>query len=170
MAAPTASPRPSDAPLATAAPAITRLVIPAISVDAPVVVKGLDGQGVMEAPDDPGQVVWYDFSARPGTRGNAVFAGHVDFASVGPAVFWNLENVKPQDAIEIHLADGTDYHYRVIAMDTFDESSAPLTRIVGATPEDAITLITCAGNFNRATQRYDQRLVVRADRIATEDH
>lgn len=145
--------------------AITRLVIPAINVDAPVAVKGLGLQGVMEAPDDPAHVVWYDFSARPGAGGNAVFAGHVDFASVGPAVFWNLQNLKPQDVIEVHLADGASYRYRVTAMDTFDDATAPLDRIVGSTPKASVTLITCAGNFNRATQRYDQRLVVRGELV-----
>lgn len=156
----------------TAAPntaAITRLLIPAIAVDAPVAVKGLDTQGVMQAPDDPFHVVWYGFSARPGAGGNAVLAGHVDDASVGPAVFWNLANLKPEDVIEIQLEDGTNYRYRVTAKDIFDEATAPLDRIVGPTPGDSVTLITCAGNFNRATGRYDQRLVVRGELFANGD-
>lgn len=160
----------STAPLPVATPkaadtaAITRLVIPAIEVDAPVTEKGLDTQGVMEAPDDPVHVAWYGFSSRPGVGGNAVFAGHVDYAAVGPAVFWNLESLKSNDVIEIRLEDGTDYRYRVTTKETFDEA-AVVNRIVGPAPGDSVTLITCAGNFNRATQRYDQRLVVRGDRI-----
>ncbi len=160
------APLPSATQTTTDTATIARLVIPAIDVDAPVTVKGLDTQGVMEAPDDPIHVAWYGFSTRPGSGGNAVFAGHVDYASAGPAVFWNLENLKSDDVIEIRLDDGTDYHYRVTAKGTFDEGAVPLDRIVGPTPGDSVTLITCAGNFNRATQRYDQRLVIRGELIA----
>ncbi len=160
------TPPPVMTPVAVDSAPITRIVIPAIQVDAPVTVKGLDSQGVMEAPDDPVHVAWYRFSSRPGAGGNAVFAGHVDYASVGPAVFWNLENLNSGDVIDIRLEDGTDYRYRVTTKETFEEASAPLDRIVGPTPGDAVTLITCVGNFNRATQRYDQRLVVRGERIA----
>ncbi len=160
------APLPAANPVAADPTPITRIVIPAIQVDAPVTVKGLDSKGVMEAPDDPVHVAWYRFSSRPGAGGNAVFAGHVDYASVGPAVFWNLENLNSGNLIEIRLEDGTDYRYRVTTKETFDEVSAPLDRIVGPTPGDAVTLITCAGNFNRATQRYDQRLVVRGERMA----
>ncbi len=168
LAASTAPP-PVTTPVAADPAPITRIVIPAIDVDAPVTAKGLDSQGVMEAPDDPVHVAWYRFSSRPGAGGNAVFAGHVDFASAGPAVFWDLENLNSGDVIEIRLEDGIDYRYRVTTKETFDEASAPLDRIVGPTPGDAVTLITCAGNFNRATQRYDQRLVVQGERIANEN-
>lgn len=163
----TAAPLPSTAQTATDNAAVIRIVIPAIDVDAPVAVKGLDAQGVMEAPDDPIHVAWYGFSSRPGAGGNAVFAGHVDYASVGPAVFWDLENLKSHDVIEIRMDDGEVYRYRVIAKDTFNEA-ATLDRIVGSTPKDSITLITCAGNFNRATQRYDRRLVARGELIGSE--
>jgi sortase (surface protein transpeptidase) len=39
-------------------------------------------------------------------------------------------------------------------------------QIVGATPEEVITLITCSGTFSSATHQYDKRLVVRAERVA----
>ncbi|WP_202948460.1 class F sortase, partial [Nitrolancea hollandica] len=103
------APLPAANPVAADPTPITRIVIPAIQVDAPVTVKGLDSKGVMEAPDDPVHVAWYRFSSRPGAGGNAVFAGHVDYASVGPAVFWNLENLNSGNLIEIRLEDGTDY-------------------------------------------------------------
>lgn len=139
---------------------IVRLRIPAIGVDAPVVRKGLDVSRRMEAPDRPEEVAWYDFSALPGEGNNVVLAGHVDFVGVGPAVFWDLWRVRVGDIVELELADGRIARYRVSGLETVEEATAPVERIVGPTPAERLTLITCAGNYNPATGRYDQRLIV----------
>ena len=152
-----AGPAPSEAP-------VERLLIPKIKVDAPVVVLGIDPNGVMESPGKPFDVAWYNFSAKPGFGSNAVFSGHVDFRSVGPAVFWDLRNLAAGDLVQVRLADGTLYTYRVTALNTFTAGEAPVAEIVGPTPAEVITLITCSGTFNRETRQYSDRLVVRAER------
>lgn len=149
---------PSDAP-------VVRLVIPKIGVDAPVQVKSVDPDGVMQAPDGPWNVAWYDFSSKPGFGGNVVFSGHVDYHNVGPAVFWDLGDLDADDVIEVRLEDGTVYRYRVVAKEAFDASSAPIERIVGPTPVESVTIITCTGTFDASTRQYDRRLVVRAERV-----
>ena len=149
---------PSDAPIA-------RLVIPAIDVDAPVTVKGVDANGVMENPDGPWDVAWYEFTARPGFGSNAVFSGHLDYAGVGPAVFWRLRELEQDDIVEVHLEDGTVYRYRVIAKDQVYAATADVGAIVGPTAQEIVTLITCAGTFDPVTGQYDQRLIIRAERI-----
>jgi len=159
-------------PLATPAAAtdgspVARLLIPSIHVDAPVVVKGVGADGAMEVPDNARDVAWYDFAARPGAGGNVVFSGHVDFHGVGPAVFWNLGKLRAGDLVRVRLADGADYDYRVTGAGTFDADTAPVDQIVGPTPGDAVTIITCTGTFNPRTRQYDRRLVVRAERADT---
>jgi len=144
---------------------LDRLVIPKINVDAPVVTLSVDGQGVMQSPKTAFEVGWYDFTARPGTGGNAVFSGHVDFASVGAAVFWNLRELGPGDLVEVRLADGTAYQYLVVSNVSYPGDDAPIADIVGPTGEDTVTIITCTGTFNREVHQYSHRLVVRAERI-----
>ncbi|GBD17220.1 hypothetical protein HRbin26_02138 [bacterium HR26] len=144
---------------------IARIVIPAIGVNAPVVVKSIDLDGVMQAPATPSDVAWYDFTGLPGGGSNIVLAGHVDFAGVGPAVFWDLWRLKPGDIVQLHLIDGSIALYRVISSEIVEEATAPVDQIVGPTPGEVVTLITCAGNYNPATGRYDQRLIVRAERV-----
>src|SRR3990170_5994925 len=146
-------PAPSEAP-------VERLLIPKIKVDAPVGVRGIDGNGVMESPSKPFDVAWYDFSARPGFGSNAVFSGHVDYRDVGPAVFWDLRKLAPGDLVQVRLADGTTYTYRVTALNTFAADEAPVAEIVGTTPAEVVTLITCSGTFDRQTRQYSDRLVV----------
>ena len=146
---------------------IANLVIPKIDVDAPVGAKGADASGVMESPDGPWDVVWYDFTAKPGVGGNAVFGGHVDYVNLGPAVFWELRYLVQGDMIEIRLKDSTVYRYRVAAMATVDVDAGTedLGKVLGPTEQEVITLITCNGTFDRAAQTYDERLIVRAERI-----
>ncbi|MBI5289879.1 MAG: class F sortase [Chloroflexi bacterium] len=165
----TPTPGPSPTPAAEFPPGdpadIARIVIADAEIDAPIVVKGVDDAGVMIAPDNAVDVAWYDFSAHPGFGGNAVFAGHVDYVRVGPAVFWNIKDLEPGDIIEVRLVNGTTYKYAVTLKQQYDAATAPVDTIVGATPKESVTLITCGGTFNSATHQYDKRLVVRAERI-----
>lgn len=159
---------------------VARLRIPDAEIDAPVVVRGLDAQRVMETPDNGTDVAWYDFTSLPGfdagacpssqpscqANGNAVFSGHVDYVSIGPAVFWNLKDLEQGDTIEVELADGTRYQYAVTSKNVYDAETAPVDQIVGPTAQQSVTLITCNGTFDSATHQYDKRLVVRAERVA----
>ncbi len=159
--APTATEPP---PQVSSAP-ITRLSIPKYDVGGPIVVLGIDENGVMEAPDDPWDVAWYDFTARPGNGSNAVFSGHVDWTfEDGPAgaVFWNLKDLVQGDIISVDLADGTNFRYSVISREQVNPAEADIPAIVGATSEDVVTLITCGGSFDSVTRRHQDRIIVRA--------
>ncbi len=157
---PTPAPRPPQAPVEQALP--VRVVIPSIGVDAPVSVKTIGPDGVMQPPNGPEDVAWYDFSARPGGGGNAVFSAHVDYHDYGPAVFARLKDLKKGDAVEVRLADGSVHDYEVVLSVTYPAATAPTPEIVGATSSEMITLITCAGTFDAASRQYSDRLVVRA--------
>lgn len=156
-AQPTAPPEP------TPQPAATRLQIPVLGIDAPIVSRGLDPSRMMEAPSDAWDVAWYHFTAAPGSGGNAVFAGHRDFRDVGPAVFWDLGTLGAGDVVAVLLPDGRRLEYRVVSIDAWDESTAPVDWILAPTTVESVTLITCAGAFDDASRSYDERLVVRAE-------
>ncbi len=163
-------PSPTAPPPTPSNAAIERLAIPRFDVEASIVVLGVDSNGVMETPDGPTNVAWYDFSARPGYPveeggGNAVFSGHVDYYNYGPAVFWHLKDLERGDVIEVRLADGTTYRYEVTERQQVNAATAPIEDIIGDTPEEVVTLITCGGTFNSNIGEYDQRVIVRAARI-----
>jgi LPXTG-site transpeptidase (sortase) family protein len=162
-------------PVATSTPAevvstapIARLTIPRFSVDAPVIVLGLDEEGVMEAPDGPVDVAWYDFTAHPGAGSNAVFSGHVDWTfENGPAgaVFWNLKNLNQGDLVNVRLDDGTEFAYSVITVQQIDPDNIDVNAIVGPTEREIITLITCGGTFDSSVGHYTNRVIVQAERV-----
>ena len=163
------------APTETASPTpvadIERLIIPAISVNAPVTPRTVDRDGQMPSPDGPRDVIWYDFSAlpglggRPGAGGNTILAGHVDYHGYGPAVFWDLRNVKQGDEITVRLRDGSEYKYTARSNRIVDPAAASFNEIVASTTEESLTVITCAGDFDPATRNYDMRRVVWAVRV-----
>jgi LPXTG-site transpeptidase (sortase) family protein len=159
------------APSPTPASPVERLIIPAIQVDAPVMTKIVSSDRRMPDPEDPRSVIWYDFSAipglggRPGGGGNSVLAGHFEYHDFGPAVFWNLGNLRQGDEIDLRLQDGTEYRYAARSNDVVDATSASWDDIVASTSEESVTLITCAGTFDPLTQTYNQRRIVWATRI-----
>lgn len=156
-ATPTATATPSSAPL-------DHLVIPAIDVDAPISVKGVDADGVMQSPNGPWDASWYDITARPGTGGNAVFSGHVNYVGVGPAVFARLGDLQRGDALEVRLADGTVYRYQVSESETVP-ADIDANEIISKRAVETVTLITCSGDWIPSIRQYDSRLVVRAVRV-----
>ena len=151
-----------------------RLLIPSIGVDAPltmrVVTTDANGSAAMANPDGPEDAAWYDFSAfpglggRPGVGGNTVLSGHVDYHDYGPAVFWDLRKLEVGAELIIHLRDGSEYKYTVEWNRTEQPTSTTWNQIVASTPQESLTLITCAGTFDPSTRSYDQRRVVWAVR------
>ena len=142
-----------------------RLVISAIGVDAPLTTKGIDANGLMEVPNGPEDVAWYEFTASPGEGSNVVLSGHLDYRGYGPAVFYRLRELNTGDIIELRAEDGSLHRYAVSASVTYDAATAPATDIVGETSREVVTLITCGGTFNGPPLGYSDRLVVRAEHL-----
>lgn len=154
------SPSSSEAP-AAALPVGERLRIPAIGVDAPMVTLGVDAKGVMQVPDDGVHVGWYNFSASPGSAGNAVISGHLDTATSTQAVFSRLKDLREGDSIDV-LAGGKETDFQVFWSKSWPDDTAPLALILGNAPSPTLTLITCSGTWDPASKNYSNRLVVRA--------
>lgn len=146
---------------------VQRLVIASIGVDAPVETIVVGADNVLAAPHGPIHVGWYDFSARP-VESNLVFAGHVDYANHGPAVFWHLGDVRQGDIIDVYADNGEIFSYRVTALQSYD-ANEDARDVVGPTNSPTITLITCDGTFDPSISQYDKRLVVVGELITQSD-
>ena len=138
-----------------------RLSIPRLAVDAPVISVGLTSQMAMDVPQLAEQVGWYEYSARPGMKGNSILAGHLDWFGQ-PGVFQRLIDMRKGDSVAVRGADGQERMYIVEWTNEWPLASAPVGTIFEPVEQPALTLITCGGRWNQATQRYDTRVVVRA--------
>ncbi len=155
-------------------PAIrTRGVLPvAIQVEAAGISAEIEYinivDGIMQNPTGPFVVSWYEETAGLGALGNAVFAGHVDYWDVGPAIFFNVRDLEEGDPIVLTGEDEQQYTYAVVWKETVEVAGLTTDRIgelVGPTDDESVTLITCGGEFDYTTGEYLSRTVVRGERL-----
>jgi LPXTG-site transpeptidase (sortase) family protein len=145
------------------------LSIPSIGVNATVYSRTVGSNGQMGNPAGAWDVIWYDFSHEwvglggyPGQPGaNAVFAGHVDYIRVGPAVFWAVRNLVPGDLVTVNTGNGPVTYS--IQWSQWADPSADFSQFVASTGQDSITLVTCIGGFSGG--HYSNRLIVRGVRV-----
>lgn len=147
----------------------TRLVIPSINVNAEFSYHEVPTSGVMPNPNGPTDVAYYDFGLHPccggtpGKGGNVVLAGHVDYINYGPAVFWDIHNLKAGDRVQIQMEDGSVIEYAIEFNKFIEVGDADWSAIVSATADESITLITCGGEFEAG--HYNQRQIVWGRRV-----
>ena len=137
-----------------------RLEIPSIKVAAAVEAVGVDPTNTMETPSDPFGVAWYRNGARPGQRGNAVIAGHVDYAGIGPVVFWDVRFLVPGAEIFVTDDAGLRWRFLVTRLESYAVEQFPGERVFGGTDETNLNLISCVGDFDPITASYNQRIVI----------
>ncbi|MGD6776872.1 MULTISPECIES: class F sortase [Bacillaceae] len=136
----------------------TRLTIPAINVDANINSYGLDESGAMAVPEDGETVAWFEPGTKPGAKGNAVLAAHVDDYT-GPAIFFYLKDLEIGD--EVLVADGDQtLTFVVTGKEAYPYNEAPIRTIFGPSNNQQLNLITCTGLYDRKTNNHQERLVI----------
>ncbi|WP_168217039.1 class F sortase [Cellulomonas sp. Y8] len=156
-----ATPPPAAAPSPTAP---VRVVIPGRDVDVPVDPVGVAADGQMEIPPLAERGGWYRFGADPGDpAGTTVVAAHVDsIASGGTGPFVHLVDVRPGDAVEVALADGSTRTYAVDAVTRFPKDEARWPDVFTRDGPPRLALVTCGGAFDRDTRHYVDNVLVTA--------
>ena len=144
----------------------SHLRIPAIDVDSIVEYVSLTIDGVMDIPEDPADVGWFEPGPRPGGEGSAVIAGHYGWKDGIPAVFDNLNKLRRGDKIYVEDDTGTVITFIVRELKVYgkDDDASDVFRSNDGIAH--LNLITCEGVWNKALQGYSQRLVVFTDRQA----
>jgi LPXTG-site transpeptidase (sortase) family protein len=144
------------------APRPVRVRIAAIGVDAPLIPLGLDAHRALEVPERFDVAGWWSGGYRPGESGPAVIAGHVD-SKTGPAVFYRLGDLERGDAVMVQRRDGSTVRYVVKSVGRYAKTAFPTKQVYGPTSRPTLRLITCSGDFDRATGHYVDNTVVYAD-------
>jgi sortase A len=137
----------------------TRLVVPALGVDIPVVEVGWQTAGT----GDDARQVWvvadyaagfHRTSAYPGRVGNTVISGH---NNIRGEVFRDLESLAAGDAVSVYVGESL-YSYTVSEVHILperwasEEERQENARWIDYFPEERLTLVTCwpyEGNSHR---------------------
>ncbi|WP_318219499.1 class F sortase [Streptomyces sp. SCL15-6] len=154
---------PAHTPLGDALP--ERLDVPELGISAPVMARGLDGEGAIDPPsfDQADTVGWYAAGVTPGAAGTALMVGHVD-TETRPAVFYKISTLEPGETIRVVRDDGEVAEFTVDDIQVLDRDGFDARQAYG--PHDVgraeLRLITCGGTFDRATGGYTANVVVSA--------
>ncbi|MFK4148265.1 class F sortase [Streptomyces sp. NPDC004065] len=140
-----------------AAPALppsppTRVRIPSIRVNAPLIGLALTPSGSLDVPPAKNKNLagWYEAGTTPGERGTAIVAGHVD-NSDGPAVFYDLGALRKGARIEVDRRDGGVAVFTVDAVEVYKAKDFPDEKVYGAANRPELRVITCGGGYSRST-------------------
>ncbi len=143
-------PTPSATPIPPAVDPPTRIVAPAIELDAKIVTVGWktvnqDGQKVSVWEVADYAAGWHQNSALPGQQGNVVLSGH---HNIKGEVFRYVVDLKPGDTITLY-ADERPYTYTVVSRFVLKDKGEPEAvreqnaRWIGPFPDQRLTLVTC---------------------------
>lgn len=158
--APSAPKSPAATPKIPAA-APVRVDIPAIGVDGPVVPLGLQADGALAVPSEPGDAGWWMGGSAPGDPGPAVIVAHRDSVK-GPALFYGVPALEKGDEIRVEDAEGTSSVFVVDRVELHDKDQFPTNAVYGPTRRPTLRLLTCGGNYD-AGSGYAANYVVFAE-------
>jgi LPXTG-site transpeptidase (sortase) family protein len=132
----------------------TRLIIPRLNLDAPVVLAPIKDQTWQV--DHLGQAIGHlEGTAPPGSDSNIVLAGHITLSEAVYGPFAGLAQLAAGDEVLVYQGDQA-FQYSVDGYQTVDRAAVEVTY---PTSTGQITLITC-NNWSSAEGRYLQRLIV----------
>jgi len=129
----------------------SRIVIPAIDLDAPIVIVGWhievvgDAQASVWDVPDWYAAGWLKTSAPAGQKGNTVLDGH---HNIKGQVFRRLVDLKPRDEIELYVGSQV-LHYMVTEKHILPDRDQPLqvrmdnAKWIQPTDDERLTLVTC---------------------------
>ena len=142
--------------------------IPSIGVRTTRVLNtGLTDDNAVDTPEGIYDTSWYNRSAKLNDELGAMFiVGHY----VGPnkaGVFFNLEDVKVGNIVEVEDGDGDLSHFRIVEKHSFPVDSVDMDLALNPVNPDklGLNLMTCGGEWSVSSQQYDHRTLVRTERI-----
>lgn len=151
----------AETPTPTVRSLPTRVVIPSLGLDAPIIPVGLEPDKTMEIPG-AAEAGWYKHGALPGEEeGSAVLAGHVDHAGA-PGVFLELRTLNLGSQVLVTNDRGITYSYIVSERFQVDKRDLPIAELFRTDGPPTLTLITCGGKFRKSSRSYSDNIVVRA--------
>ncbi|MGE5393013.1 MAG: class F sortase [Candidatus Saccharibacteria bacterium] len=139
--------------------------IATIGLNTSLVKTGLESDGSLHVPSDPGQAGWYTGGPKPGEKGPAVITGHYDSAA-GPGVFYSLKKAAVGDTVTIAESDGSELSFRIDRKELYLQDDFPTQAVYGPIDGPGLRVITCAGTYNPATKHYSHDLVVFASLVS----
>lgn len=139
-----------------------RLVIPTLSVDAPIVSVEIGDDGVLGVPADPAAVGWWADGPVPGSGlGTSVLAGHVNTADRGPGALRSIDALQPGDQLSV-VGWAQPVNFAVEQIVRYPRAAVPPTAFDQRVP-GRIAIVSCS-ELDARTGTYLDNIIVYARR------
>lgn len=139
----------------------SRLIVPSLQVNAAIQNLGVTSNGEMDVPTSVLDVGWFKLGSKPGEKGSAVIAGHLNGKQGEPGVFSNLDKLKPGDTIFVEDIKGNSLAFKVRESRSYESGFAE--EVFSPADGNYLNLVTCDGIWDSDKKSYGQRLVVFTD-------
>jgi sortase (surface protein transpeptidase) len=128
----------------------------------PVVPVGVASDGQMEMPEDPADIGWYRFGARPGSpTGSSVLAGHVDSVRFGVGPLARLSSMHEGDPVTVRTTHGP-LSFRVVRVQVISKSDVALRQVFRRGGPPSLRIVTCGPPYIPSRGGYQDNVIVTA--------
>jgi LPXTG-site transpeptidase (sortase) family protein len=158
---------PLDVSAAYAVPADQprQIIIPSINTQGFIQKVGVTLEGEMAVPTNVHLAGWYSTGVVPGEKGVSVINGHVQ-GFYRDGVFKRLNALRPGDMYQVEFGDGSRRDFKVVSVNQYNLDKAEGQMFEAVAPiEQQLTLITCAGVYDKDLKTYDQRVIVVSEHV-----
>lgn len=141
-----------------------KIELPGIDASGCIQKVGLDKSKAIAAPSNVHLAGWYVGSVAPGNKGVSIIDGHVS-GRYAAGIFSKLKDLRPGDSIRVQFGDLSWRKFTIAdtrSVATEQASQAAHEMLKGSTSQ--LSLITCHGTYNKQSEQYDKRIVIRASR------
>lgn len=138
-----------------------RLVVPALKIRAPVVPVAVSQDQVLDPPQDPLQVGWWDGSAEPGQQGGqTVITGHT--VHTGGGAMDSVDTLEPGQRVDVVTGKGT-MRYEVSDVEVLakDDVAAQAVSLFGQDSGNGRLVLVSCDDWNGSF--YESNVIVFAD-------
>lgn len=145
------------------------LIIPKLSINTNVYAVGKTKDGAIDAPQTAWGVGWYRDGALPGAgSGAALIDGHVNDTFNTPGVFYELPRLLAGDDITVIRGDDSQLHYKVVKVTEEPLRNIDMNKVLSSIEagKEGLSLVTCGGKYDKATNTYTDRVIVYAVRVS----
>lgn len=146
-----------------------KIQISKVDIDGCVQRVGIDQYNAVAVPTNVHVAGWYVDSPLPGDEGVSLVDGHI-VGRYSDAIFGRLHQLETGDVVRVVAGDNSVRVFEVVEVVSYPEGDAtrelfkPLDGV-----DRQLTLITCGGRYDNASQAYDERLIVRTKLVLGND-
>ena len=137
-----------------------KIILKTINTSGYIQRVGVDKAGAIGSPSNVYFAGWYTQSVAPAKEGLSIIDGHVS-GKYSDGIFKNLGKLLVGDTLQVQYGNGDLKSFMVVAKRQVPEAEAAEALLQKHNDITAqLNLMTCAGKFNKTTNRYDDRLLV----------